>query len=290
VTTAATVTWRQLWVETTEALGGTPEAAVEARWLCQQASGRDGPEWLTTLDDLATTRTVAHLDAMVARRHAGEPVQYVLGSWGFRRLDLLVDRRVLIPRPETELVVEAALEAARAMAPPVVVVDLGTGSGAIALALADELPLAGTSIWATDVSPDALDVARANLAGLGRPGANVRLASGAWFEALPLDLAGSIDVVVSNPPYIPDGGAVDESVVRWEPAGALFAGRDGLDAIRVLLAGSGLWLRPGGVVVLEIGADQGGQASALAEAAGLVGVEVRPDLAGHDRVLLARRP
>jgi release factor glutamine methyltransferase len=290
VTTAATVTWRQLWVETTDALGGTPEAAVEARWLCQQASGRDGAEWLTALDDPAAARTVAHLDAMVARRRAGEPVQYVLGSWGFRRLDLLVDRRVLIPRPETELVVEVALEAARALGPPVVVADLGTGSGAIALALADELPLAGTTIWATDVSLDALDVARANLAGLGRAGANVRLASGAWFDALPADLAGSVDVLVSNPPYVPDGGPVDESVARWEPTSALFAGPDGLAAIRVLLAGAVTWLRPGGVVVLEIGADQGEQAAALAEAAGLVGIDVRPDLAGHDRVLVARHP
>jgi release factor glutamine methyltransferase len=289
VTAAATATWRQLWVETTDALGGTPEAAVEARWLCQRASGRDSAEWVIALDDAATVRTVAHLDAMVARRRTGEPVQYVLGSWAFRRLDLMVDRRVLIPRPETELVVEAALEAARSRPPPVVLADLGTGSGAIALALADELPLAGTTVWATDVSPDALDVARANLAGLGRAGANVRLAAGAWFSALPADLAGSLDVLVSNPPYVADTGAVEETVVRWEPAGALFAGPDGLAAIRELLAGAPAWVRPGGFVVLEIGADQGEQVAELAAAAGLTSIEVRPDLAGLDRILVARR-
>jgi release factor glutamine methyltransferase len=289
VTTAAAPTWRRLWLETTEALGGTPEAAVEARWMCQVASGRDGADWLFGLDDLATTRPVARLDAMVGRRRAGEPLQYVLGSWGFRRLDLMVDRRVLIPRPETEVVVEAALEAARSMPPPIVVADLGTGSGAIALALADELPLSGVTIWATDASPAALDVARANLAGLGRAGANVRLAAGDWFAALPPDLADAVDVLVANPPYVAEGAA-DESVGRWEPADAVFAGPDGLAAIRVLVAGAPAWLRPGGSLVLEIGADQGERAAELARAAGLAAVEVRLDLAGRDRVLLARRP
>ena len=289
MTTAIAPSWRRLWMETTEALGGTPEAAAEARWMCQVASGRDGAEWLLGLDDLATTRPVVRLDAMVSRRRAGEPLQYVLGSWGFRRLDLMVDRRVLIPRPETEVVVEAALEAARSMLPPIVVADLGTGSGAIALALADELPLKGVTIWATDASAAALDVARANLAGLGRPGANVRLAAGNWFAALPAELAGAVDVVVANPPYVAEGAA-DEAVERWEPAEAVFAGPDGLAAIRALVADASAWLRPGGVLVLEMGADQGERVSELARAAGLAAVDVRPDLAGRDRVLVARRP
>jgi len=282
-------TWRRLWVETTEALGGTPEAAVEARWMCEAASGREGADWLLGLDDAATRRPVVHLDAMVARRGAGEPLQYVLGSWAFRHLDLMVDRRVLIPRPETELVVEAALDAARSTPPPIVVVDVGTGSGAIALALADELPLSGVTIWATDASDDALDVARANLAGLGRAGANLRLAAGSWFDALPEALVGAVDVVVANPPYVPEGAA-DDSVERWEPPQAVFAGPDGLDAIRVIVGGAPRWLRPGGALVLEIGADQGARAAALARQAGLEGVEVRRDLSGRDRILVGRRP
>jgi release factor glutamine methyltransferase len=279
-----------LWLETTEALGGDPAAASEARWLCQEASGAAGVEWLTALDDPATVRGVARLDAMVARRRAGEPLQYVLGSWGFRRLDLFVDRRVLIPRPETELVVEAALERARAMPRPLHIADLGTGSGAIALALADELPMTGVEIWATDASADALDVARANMAGVGRPGANVRLAGGDWYAALPAELRGRLDVVVSNPPYVADDDpAADDSVRAWEPAGAVFAGPDGLAAIRPLVSGAARWLRPGGWLILEIGAAQGRPARALAIEAGLDVVAVRPDLAGHDRVLEVRR-
>jgi release factor glutamine methyltransferase len=285
-----TVTWRQLWVQTTEELGGTPEVANEARWLCQEAAGLVGVDWAMGLDDEPTVRAVAHLDAMIARRRAGEPIQYVLGRWAFRRLDLMVDRRVLIPRPETEQVVGAALAVAGEMERPLLLADLGTGSGAIALALADELPLTGVEIWATDRSVDALDVARANLAGLGRPAVNVRLAAGDWFAALPLELAGRFDVVVSNPPYVGPDDPLEAAVRDWEPPEALLAGGDGLDALRVLVAGVAEWLRPGGALVAEIGAAQGPRVAALARESGLVDVEVRADLAGHDRILMARSP
>jgi release factor glutamine methyltransferase len=284
-----TTSWRRLWIETTAALGGDPEAANEARWLCQEAAGVDGPEWALGLDAAAGARAVARLDAMVARRRAGEPVQYVLGSWAFRHLDLLVDRRVLIPRPETEQVVDVALAAVAGRERPLLVADLGTGSGAIALSLAQELPLTGVEIWATDVSSDALDVARANLAGLGRPAANVRLAEGDWFAALPVERRGCFDLVVANPPYVAADDELEPAVRDWEPAGALYAGPDGLDAVRVLVAGAASWLRPGGRLVVEIGAGQGEAAVALAEAAGLVDAVVHPDLAGRDRVLAATR-
>ena len=117
---------------------------------------------------------MAHLDAMVARARAGEPIQYVLGSWAFRHLDLAIDERVLIPRPETELVAEIAIERAAAAGPIRHVADLGTGSGAIGLAMADELPHDGTIVWITDVSADAVAVARGNLAGLGRSASTSR--------------------------------------------------------------------------------------------------------------------
>ena len=191
---AATVTWRALLAETTDAVGERPAA----RWLCEVASGADRIE--DVLDERATRRMVAHLDSMIARHAAGEPLAYVLGRWSFRHLDLAVDRRVLIPRPETEVVAGIAVELARTRPRPVTVADLGTGSGAIGLALADELPVVGVTVWLVDDDPDALDVARANLAGIGRRAANVRIAEGSWFDALP---AGTVvDVAVSNPPYV----------------------------------------------------------------------------------------
>src|SRR5690606_3816137 len=125
-----------------------------------------GDEFDRALDDGVTERMVAHLDALLARYATGEPLQYVLGRWGFRRLDLAIDPRVLIPRPETELVAGVAIDLAGRVPSPRAVADLGTGSGAIGLSVADELPLDGTTVWITDADGDALDVARANLAGL----------------------------------------------------------------------------------------------------------------------------
>ena len=281
-----TVTWRELWVETTLVVGDR----ARARWLCEVASGSiDGDEFVARLDEAATVRMVSHLDAMTARLGAGEPLQYVLGEWGFRRITLAIDRRVLIPRPETELVAEVALEKASAVGPTRVVADLGTGSGAIGLSLAHELPLDGTTVWITDASLDALDVARANISGLGRAGVNVRVAHGSWVDALPDDL--SFDVIVSNPPYVADDSADLEAIVDdWEPHDALFAGPDGLDDIRRIIADAPTRLRSGGWLVLEIGADQGDAVAELFRTAGYVDVQVGPDLAGLDRIALGRRP
>ena len=280
-----TLSWRALLAETTAILG----AADEARWIALAASGRDLTEWTLGLDDPANERAVARLDGMVARRRAGEPLQYVLGSWPFRRIELIVDRRVLIPRPETEEVVEVALAIARDLPAPRTVVDLGTGSGAIALSLAAELPLGSTQVWATDVSPDALDVARANLAGLGRPAAHVRVAAGSWFAALPGELRGRLDLVVANPPYVAADDEVDEVVRAWEPAQALWSGDDGLDAIREIVEAAPAWIRPGGWLVLEIGATQGGAVVAALASAGFDPVSIRSDGGGRDRVAVARR-
>lgn len=278
-----TLTIRELWAQTTDVVG----SRAEARWLCEVAVALDGDEFTEGLDEPATERMVAHLDAMVARYRAGEPLQYVLGRWGFRRLDLAVDRRVLIPRPETELVAEAAIELARAVPAGRVVADLGTGSGAIGLSIADELPLDGTTVWITDVSDDALAVARANLAGIGRAARNVQVAAGSWFDALPAEVR--CDVIVSNPPYVAEGSPLlDDSVREWEPAGALFAGADGLDAIRTIVVGAPAHLRPGGWLVLEHGADQGDAVRALLADAGYRSVETRRDLAGLDRCTLGR--
>ncbi|MCU1394060.1 MAG: hemK [Ilumatobacteraceae bacterium] len=280
------VTWRQLLDETTTALGDRHHA----RWMCEVASGCDADELRDALDEPATHRMVAHLDALIARRLAGEPLQYVLGSWQFRRLDLMVDRRVLIPRPETEWVCEAALSIARTLPAPLTAVDLGTGSGAIGLSLAAELPIGSARVWLADVSTDALDVARANLAGVGRAGAPVQIVHGSWFAALPDTLRGTIDLVVANPPYIAaDDPAVADDVVAWEPHLALFGGDDGLRDLREIVADAPSWLRRGGWLVMEIGADQGDAVRALLDAASMVDVEIRPDLTGRDRIAIGRR-
>ncbi len=281
-----TVTWRKLCAAAEPLAGGGPQA----RWLCETASGFEGDEFLVVLDAPASQRGVAHLDAMLARLACGEPLQYVLGHWAFRHLDVMVDARVLIPRPETEEVVGVALDLVREMSSPLVCADLGTGSGVIGLSLACELPL-GTNVWISDVSTDALDVARANVAGLGRRGVGLRVAEGSWFAALPEELRGGLDVVVCNPPYVADDDpAVEAGVRTHEPSAALFAGADGLDALREVIGDAPSWLRPGGWLVLEIGATQGDAVRGLLAAAGLDEVSIRPDAAGCDRIAVARRP
>ena len=282
------LTIRDLWDQTAHALGDR----AAARWLCEVATSLDADDLVEALDEPVTEVMVAHLDEMVARHRAGEPLQYVLGRWGFRGLDLAIDPRVLIPRPETELVAEAAIHLARARHESrgdVEVVDLGTGSGAIGLAVADELPLAGTHVTLTDASADALHVARANLAGIGRAAANVVVREGSWYAALPN--VARFDVIVSNPPYVAEGSPLLEaSVSEWEPPGALFGGADGLDHVRTIVGGAIDHLLPGGWLVLEIGADQGEVVGNLLTAAGFERVEVRQDLAGHDRVVTGRAP
>jgi release factor glutamine methyltransferase len=280
-----TTTWRVLWAETSEAIGDRQHA----RWMCEVASSTEPDEFLQSLDEAPTVRMVSHLDAMVARYRTGEPLQYVLGRWAFRRLDLAVDQRVLIPRPETEIVAEAALAIASGFDVERTIIDLGTGSGAIGLALADELPLNGTSVWLTDASSDALDVARANLAGIGRSAQNVQIAQGSWFDAIPAGVVA--DVIVSNPPYVAEASPdLEQIVVEWEPGSALFAGPDGLDDIRIIIGGAFSRLRPGGWLILEIGHDQGPVVQQLLEVRGYAQAEIRKDLSDLDRIALAQRP
>ena len=151
------------------------------------------------------------------------------------------------------------------------------------------VPITGVTVWMTDDDPAALDVARANLAGIGRKGANVRIAAGPWFAALPDDV--QLDLAVANPPYVAEGSPLlDDSVREWEPHHALFAGADGLAALRELIATAPRHVRPGGWLVLEIGADQGEAVGALLQDAGYDDIEIRRDLAGRDRVAIGRVP
>jgi release factor glutamine methyltransferase len=261
----------------------------EAWFVLERASGFDRAGLVPRLADPVPARTVDFVVGMVERRRAGEPLQYVLGIWSFRRLELVVDKRVLIPRPETEMVVDVALaELERLGSAQPLVVDLGTGSGAIAISVALEVPSA--RVWGTDRSEDALAVARANLAGMGgRVAPRVRLASGDWFDALPEELRGRIDLVVANPPYVGAGEQLPAEVADWEPAGALVAGPTGLEAVAQILAATPSWLRRPGALVVEIAPHQAERAVELAVARGFIDVDVRPDLAGRPRALVGRR-
>lgn len=218
--------------------------------------------------------------AVIERRRAGEPIAYLTGQREFWSLDLLVTPATLIPRPETELLVEQALVHIPADASRTVF-DLGTGSGAIALAIARERPLA--RVIATDCSRDALAIATTNATRLGLRNVGLRL--GDWFAPL----AGlTADVIVSNPPYV---AASDPHLtagdVRFEPHTALFAGADGLDAVRHLIATAGNHLRPGGRLLLEHGLDQAEAIRALLTRGGWHNIRTHRDLADHDRMTAA---
>ncbi len=287
-----TITWREVAAETEARLSVIADSpANETRWIIERAAGFDGVEYILGLDENVTERGMHFHDLMLERRLAGEPLQYVLGRWGFRTLDLFVDRRVLIPRPETEMVAGLAIDELKAMRSAgidrPVAVDLGTGSGAIGLSIAVEVERA--EVWITDASADALVVARSNLTGIGRAATRVQVAEGSWFEALPRELLGAIDVVVSNPPYVASDDGIEDIVREWEPLSALFAGDDGLDDIRMILEDAPAWLRPGGVLILEMDPGQLGTASELARSFGFVGIETYADLAGRDRALVVRR-
>lgn len=290
--TGWTVTWAELLAEATEqlAIAGVDSAAMDARRIVAEASGIEVSAMPMGLDALATQRAVAHLDDMIRRRSAGEPLQYVLGSWGFRSLDLMIDRRVLIPRPETESVVDhalAELDRVGGRERPTTVVDIGTGSGAIALSIAAERLRA--QVVATDVSADALAVASANTVGVGRPGTRVQLLQGDLYAALPDDLAGAVDLIVSNPPYVATRAEVPDDVTRWEPPEALWAGEDGTLVLRRLVVEAPTWLAPHGALVAELSPEQ---AAGMAELARRYfrHVEVAWDLAGRERALVARAP
>lgn len=276
---------------------GSLNAASEARWMVEEASGLSGSEWIELACESSTRLARASVARMLDRRLCGEPLQYVLGSWQFRTIELFLDRRVLIPRPETEQLVEYALAEVDRLAESdsygpqrnwLNVVDLGTGSGAIALSMASEREK--LNVYATDLSPAALDVARSNLAGIGRHATRVALHEGSWFSALPDQLKGDVHVAVSNPPYVSEAQFEDlpDEVGAWEPRSALVSGPTGLEAIEEVVSAAAEWLSPGGALLVEIGETQADQAIDLALGVGLVEVQVHDDLSGKPRVLIAR--
>jgi release factor glutamine methyltransferase len=281
-----------------EAIGGAVDALVaagvetprlDAELLLAEVTGWERARLAAEPEAGVPAAAARRFGEMVRRRLRREPIAYILGRKGFRHIELAVDRRVLIPRPETELLVELALELA-----PRRVLDIGTGSGAIALAIADELP--DCELVATDTSAAALEVARANVERLGMA-ERVELV-----EAMLPPEPGEADLIVANLPYVAerDWAGLEPEVTDWEPREALLAGRDGLDSIRALLelsvrsspriaveSANGM-LRTG-ALALEVGIGQADAVGGLLFEAGFATVETRPDLAGIPRVVLGRR-
>lgn len=256
---------------------------IDAEILLAHAVGKPRSWLFAHGDDAVPAATAAAFEALVQRRATGEPVAYLTGQRGFWRFDLAVTPATLIPRPETELLVELALArlpSDRALR----VADLGTGSGAIALAIASERP--HVQVFATDASAEALAVAGANAQALRL--ANVGFRAGDWWAPL----AGErFDLVASNPPYIALGDPhLEEGDLRFEPAPALSSGTDGLDAIRAIVAGAPAHLEAGGWLMLEHGWDQGPAVRALLAQAGFAEVATHRDLEDRDRVTLGRWP
>jgi release factor glutamine methyltransferase len=255
---------------------------LEARVLMEHVLGRDAAHVISHAHDALSELLVRDYALLVDRRVRGEPVAYLTGSREFFSREYRVDPGVLIPRPETELLVEAALERFPAHA-PCRVLDLGTGSGCIAITIALERPRA--AVTAVDASPRALAVARGNAERLGA--LHVRFLDSDWYAALDGE---RFEVIVANPPYIAAGDAhLGQGDLRYEPVAALSAGADGLACIRTIIDGAGPHLSPGGWLLLEHGHDQAAPCAALLRAAGLEAAGSRPDLAGIARVACARR-
>lgn len=280
--TAAPQEIRQLLAAAARMLPGV-EGRHEAELLLLHVLGRERGWLFAHATDLLDPATAEAFAALLQRRIAGEPVAYLLGRRGFWTLDLAVSPATLIPRPETERLVELALERLPE-GMPLRIADLGTGSGAIALALASERPLA--QIVATDMSADALAVAAGNARQHGL--ANVAFRQGSWHAPLAEE---RFDLIASNPPYIAsDDPHLAQGDLRFEPATALASGHDGLDDIRLIIAGAPAHLQPGGWLLMEHGWDQGEAIRALLEGAGFVEVETALDLEQRDRVSLGRWP
>jgi release factor glutamine methyltransferase len=267
-----------------EALGGAVDALaaagvesprLDAELLLAEATGWERAKLAADREAVLPAAAARQFAEMVRRRLRREPVAYIAGKRWFRHIELAVDPRVLIPRPETELLVELALELR-----PGSVLDVGTGSGAIALAIANELP--GCQVTATDTSEAALRVARVNAERLGLED-RVRFVGGS------LPAAETFDLIVGNLPYVSDAdwGSLEPEVTQWEPRVALLAGADGLDAIRDLIAKCAN--EPPAVIALEVGDGQAKDVAGMLRDANFPATEVRRDLAGIERVVMGRR-
>lgn len=257
-----------------------------AEWLLSSATGLSRVELYAYFDRPLSPGERAAYRALVARRAEGMPLQYVTGEMPFRHLVIHVEPGVFIPRPETEVLVDVALEHLKGLSEPVVV-DLCTGSGCIASSVAVEHP--GAGVWAVDAADVAVQTARRNALHAGASD-RVQVVHGDLFDPLPRELLGTVDLIVSNPPYIPSADVVGlpSEVLGFEPHLALDGGPDGLDVFRRIAREAPRWLRPGGGLAVEL------DTARVADAAAMLGeqyegVTVRKDLTGRDRLVYARK-
>jgi len=253
-------------------VAGVETPRLDAELLLGDALGVGRSELVLRASEVSDETASARFDALLRRREAREPVAYILGRKAFRQIELAVDRRVLIPRPETELLIEFGLTLSAGSR----VLDVGTGSGAVALALKHERP--DLEVAGTDISADAVAVARTNAIAVGVEVQFVR-------ADLLAGIGGRIDAVLANLPYVTDDFELPPEISLYEPRGALFAGGDGLDVIRRLIA----MLDGVAAVALEVGFDQADAVAELLRGAGFSSVERVLDLAGHQRVVVGRR-
>ncbi|MGH8885863.1 MAG: peptide chain release factor N(5)-glutamine methyltransferase [Egibacteraceae bacterium] len=263
---------------------GVPTPEIDAELLARHVLGWSRAQLLTRGGQPLPPGAASRFAALGSRRAAREPLQLIVGSVGFRHLDLLVRPGVFIPRPETELL---AGESIARVPPGGVVVEPCTGTGAVACAVATEA--SPRAVVATDLSEAAVVLARQNTARCCASA--VLVLCGDLLDPVPADLRGAVDVLVSNPPYLtPAELAAAESEVRdWDPFEALVAGPDGTEVAARLIAAAPQWLRPGGWLLLEVDPSRAELTASLARAAGLRDVAVLPDLAGRDRIVIGRR-
>jgi release factor glutamine methyltransferase len=263
---------------------GVENGRLEAELLLAHVLGTGRLELYLQFDRPIQPQELAAFKSLLLRRVSREPLQYILGTTAFRELDLRVDARALIPRPETEVLVEEVLVWAASRRGPLTGLDIGTGTGAIALSLLREGPF--ESLVATDPSPHALELATENAASLGLAD-RIEFREGSLFG--PVNERERFDLVVSNPPYVPeeDRGTLQPEVLDWEPPGALFAGPRGMDVLEPLARGAPAVLKPEGLFAVEVGDGQARPVAGIMEGTrAFSDVWTRPDLTGRDRIVL----
>lgn len=263
---------------------GIASARLDAEVLLAHVLGKDRVYLYVNFDQPLESREIDAYRTLIVRRGRREPVAYLTGGKEFFSHTFTVNPHVLIPRPETEILVETVIEWAKGRG-AVVLADVGTGSGAIAVSLAAALSEA--TVWATDISEEALRVAERNAQAAGVSG-RIRFVQGSWLDPL---RGQAVDAVVSNPPYIPTDEIerLAPEIRLYEPRLALDGGRDGLDAYRVLVVEAAAVVRPGGWLAVEVGAGQAARVAAMGERAGWAVDRIVPDHAGIERVVCLRR-